>query len=86
MSVELSKLCDLETEAEKYERIKKDLYPKMNHQLLVHQSVSLKFCEDFSTSNAYEDKNTIKKLFSDYAQQNKLSIKEIPSIGPVIMK
>jgi hypothetical protein len=86
MSVELSKLCDLETKAEKYERIKKDLYPEMIHQLLVHQSVSLKFCEDFSTSNGYEDQKMIKKLFSDYAQQNRLSIKEIPSIGPVIMK
>lgn len=84
-SIELSKICDLETKGEKLLKLKKILYPEMDQKLLVSQSVSLKHCIEFSKTNECLDSELVEKIFSHYAKEKHLLIKDIPPMGPVIV-
>ncbi|MGA2917924.1 hypothetical protein [Methanoregula sp.] len=84
-SIELSKICDLETKGETLLKLKKILYPEMDQKLLVSQSVSLKHCIEFSKTNEYLDSGLVEEIFSHYAKEKKLVIKDIPPMGPVIV-
>jgi len=86
ISIELSNLCDIETGEEKHLKLKEILYPEMDHKLLVNQSVSLKYCIEFSTTHECLDLKLVKKIFSQYAQEKQLLIKDIPHTGPVIIR
>lgn len=84
-SIELSNLCDLETKGEKHLKLKEILYAEMDRELLIHQSVSLKQCIDFSITHEFSDPEPVKKLFYQYAREKHLSIKNIHQTGPVIL-
>lgn len=84
-SIELSKICDLETKEEKFLKLKEILYHEMNQKLLVSQSVSLKQCIEFSKTNECLDSELVEEIFSHYAKEKQLLIKNIPPIGPVIV-
>jgi hypothetical protein len=84
-SIELSKLCDLETEDEKYLKLKEILYPEMDHQLRLTPSVPLKYCIEFSKNHECMNVIIVKKIFDQYAKEKKLLVKDIPPIGPVII-
>jgi hypothetical protein len=84
-SIELSNLCDLETKGEKHLKLKEILYAEMERELLIHQSVSLKQCIDFSITHEFLDPEPIKKLFYQYAREKRLPVRDLHETGPVIV-
>jgi hypothetical protein len=84
-SIELSKICDLETKGEKFLKLKKILYSEIDQKLLVSQSVSLKHCIEFSKAKEYLDSELVEEVFSHYAKEKQLFIKDISPVGPVIV-
>ena len=86
LSNELSKFCDLKTEEENYFKLKELLHSEMDRKLLVHLSVSLNHCRDFSKNHGYQDLDLVKKIFNNYAKEKKLTVEDIPQLGLVIIK
>lgn len=84
-SIELSEICDLETKGEKHLKLKEILYREMDRKLLVNQSVSLKYCIEFSANHEHPDPGLVENLFTGYAREKHLTIKNIPPMGPVII-
>ncbi|MFA4876948.1 MAG: hypothetical protein WC586_06010 [Methanoregula sp.] len=84
-SIELARICDLETRDEKQFRLQKILYPEIEHKLLVSQSVSLEHCREFSTRHDFMDRDVVEALFHQYAKERQLVVRNIPPMGPVIV-
>jgi hypothetical protein len=84
-SIALARLCDLETGEEKYLKLTEILSPEMDHQLRLTQSVSLKYCTEFSKNHGYPDPVLVQKIFSHYAKEKNLAVRDIPRMGPVIV-
>ena len=85
-SVALSKLCDLQTDDEKLQKLQDMLYHEMEHRILVNQSVSLDYCRKFVKDHDGGDAESVKKLFYQYAREHNLKVRETGGSGPVIIK
>lgn len=84
-SIELARFCDLETGGEKYLKLTELLSCEMDHQLRITRSVSLKYCTEFSKDHGYPDPVLVQKIFTHYAREKNLAVRDIPPMGPVIV-
>ncbi len=78
---EFAKLCELETDREKSEKLKLSVRKKIEEGFLLNNYVVL---EDIA--KVLENEPTIKPAFYEYAREKGLNIGVLEDIGPVMMK